>query len=38
MNKRVEKDEWRVHGWVELGSIRWETASGKCRDENFLLE
>lgn len=31
--KRVEKEEWRVHGWVGLGSaqdgwesIRWENA------------
>jgi len=39
--KSVEKDEWRVHRWVELGSIsRWmgKLQVEKCREGNFLLQ
>lgn len=38
--KSIEKDEWRVHRWVELGSIsRWmgKLQVEKCREGNFLL-
>lgn len=47
LNKRLGEELWRVRGWAEFGSIwrggtddgfRWENASGKFRDGNFLLK